>query len=190
MPRRPGVMNPARNTIMHIIVMLKRSFLSVFLLLAVATTGLQAAEIKPGDSLPNCQLAPLGGGAGKDLRQYQGKVVYVDFWASWCGPCAQSFPFMNKLHRDLHGKGLEILGVNLDEEPEDAMGFLTRTPAQFTILADASGQCPQAFGVRAMPSSYLVDRKGVVRYVHLGFKPGEAEQFRQQVEALLETSTN
>ena len=83
------------------------------------------------------------------------------------------------------GKGLEIIGINLDEEATDADGFLKKTPAQFTILADNSGECPQKFGVKAMPSTYLIDRNGVVREVHLGFKPGEAEQFREQVEALL-----
>lgn len=155
------------------------------ILMLVIVPGLQAAEIKPGDTSPKCSLAPLGGGSGKDLQQYKGKVVYVDFWASWCGPCAQSFPFMNQLHKDLHAKGLEIIGVNLDEEPDEAKGFLAKTPAQFTILADASGQCPQDFGVKAMPSSYLIDRDGVVRHVHLGFKGSESAQLRQQVETLL-----
>lgn len=149
-------------------------------------SGLHAAELTLGAKSPNCNLSPIGGGAGKAIQQYLGKVVYVDFWASWCGPCAQSFPFMNKLHKELHAKGLEVVGVNLDEEPQEALGFLAKTPAQFTILADASGQCPQDFGVKAMPSSYLIDRAGVVRHVHLGFKAAESAELRQQVEALLD----
>ena len=152
---------------------------------ALWTDSLMASEISPGQAAPNCALNPLGGGSAMDLKKYQGKVVYVDFWASWCGPCAQSFPFMNKLHSELQGKGLEIIGVNLDEEPAEAKAFLAKTPAKFTVLADAGGQCPQAYGVKAMPSSYLIDRQGVVRHVHLGFKPSEAAQLRQQVEALL-----
>ncbi len=146
----------------------------------------QAADIKPGAAAPNCKLALLDGSAAKDLAQFKGKVVYVDFWASWCGPCAQSFPFMNKLQGDLKPKGLEIVGVNLDEEPGEANAFLAKTPARFTVMADASGQCPQEFGVKAMPSSYLIDRKGVVRQVHLGFKPSEASQLREQVQSLLD----
>lgn len=169
--------------------MIKSYYLSILTFLIPAMATLQAAEIKPGDASPKCTLTPLGGGPGKDLQQYKGKVVYVDFWASWCGPCAQSFPFMNQLHKDLHAKGLEIIGVNLDEEPEEAKGFLAKKPAQFTILADASGQCPQDFGVKAMPSSYLIDRDGVVRHVHLGFKGSDSAQLRQQVEALLGKST-
>ncbi|MFM8443998.1 MAG: TlpA family protein disulfide reductase [Methylococcus sp.] len=143
------------------------------------------AEMQSGQSAPDCKLSPLGESAEKSLSQYRGKVVYLDFWASWCGPCAQSFPFMNKLHKDLSGKGLQIVGVNLDEDAAEAKGFLTRTPAQFTILADAGGECPQKFDVKAMPSTYLIDRSGVIRQVHLGFKSGESAQLRQQVEALL-----
>ena len=164
---------------------MSKNYLIYPVLIFLAAPGLSASEIKPGDHSPNCALTPLGGGAGKQLEQYKGKVVYVDFWASWCGPCAQSFPFMNKLHKDLKGKGFEVIGVNLDEELGDAQGFLAKTPAQFTILADASGQCPQEFGVKAMPSTYLIDREGVVRYVHLGFKGSESGQLREQVETLL-----
>jgi thiol-disulfide isomerase/thioredoxin len=163
-----------------------RYILLLFVMVVGYLPDLQSAEIKPGATSPNCTLTPIGGGPGKAIQQYQGKVVYIDFWASWCGPCAQSFPFMNKLYKDLHAKGLEVVGVNLDEEPQDALGFLAKTPAQFTILADASGQCPQDFGVKAMPSSYLIDRTGVVRHVHLGFKAAESAELRQQVEALLE----
>jgi thiol-disulfide isomerase/thioredoxin len=148
--------------------------------------GAQAHEIEPGKAVPNCKLAPLGNGPGQDLGQYKGKVLYVDFWASWCGPCAQSFPFMNKLDKELRNRGLQVVGINLDEDPEDAKAFLDRHPAGFVNLTDASGgQCPQEFGVMGMPSSFLVDRNGVIRHVHVGFRPGEAEKFRALVEQLL-----
>lgn len=155
------------------------------LMMSLFASSLHAGEIAPGQTSPNCKLSALDGGIAKEIQQYKGKVVYVDFWASWCGPCAQSFPFMNQLHSELQSKGLEVVGVNLDEEPAEAKAFLAKTPAKFTILADASGQCPQDFGVKAMPSSYLIDRQGVVRHVHLGFKPSEASQLREQVVDLL-----
>lgn len=141
--------------------------------------------LEAGNPVPNCRLAPLGVEQEQELRQYQGKVLYVDFWASWCGPCAQSFPFMNDLAGDLQRDGLQIVAVNLDANREDAQAFLAQRPAHFTVLADAGGQCAQEFGVQAMPSSYLVDRQGVVRHVHKGFRPGEAQEFRVLVEELL-----
>ncbi|MGR8934210.1 MAG: TlpA disulfide reductase family protein [Gammaproteobacteria bacterium] len=134
---------------------------------------------------PACTLAPLGGGQSYTLKQFRGTVVYVDFWASWCTPCAQSFPFMNGLAHDLSSRGLQILAINLDENPNDAQEFLTRHPAHFSLASDADQQCATAFGVKAMPSSYLIDRNGIVRYEHLGFRPGEAEQFRVLAEQLL-----
>lgn len=134
---------------------------------------------------PDCTLTTLDGAQRHNLQQFRGKVLYVDFWASWCTPCAQSFPFMNGLDRDLRDQGLQVLGINLDENPDDARDFLAKLPASFTIVADASQQCAKDFGVQAMPSSYLIDRNGVIRHQHLGFRAGEAEQFRQLVEQLL-----
>lgn len=157
--------------------------------LAIAFNA-QAQAIEPSKTVPHCKLAHLDNGASHDLAQYKGKVLYVDFWASWCGPCAQSFPFMNKLDQELRGKGLQVVGINLDENPEDAKAFLDRHPASFINVADASGgQCPQEFGVMGMPSTYLIDREGVIRHVSMGFRPGEAEQFRALVKQLLDAPT-
>ena len=146
-------------------------------------TGADAVEI--GQKAPNCVLNSLSDKQRRELQQYRGNVVYLDFWASWCGPCAQSFPFMNTLHHELRGKGLQVVGVNLDEEPEDAASFLARRPAHFNIVADAEKRCANDFGVKAMPSSYLIDRKGTVRYVHLGFRTGESGELRDVVQKLL-----
>lgn len=134
---------------------------------------------------PNCVLSSLDGTQRYDIRQFFGKVLYVDFWASWCGPCAQSFPFLNELDRDLGSLGLQVLGINLDEKPADALKFLAVHPARFPIAADAAGACPRSFGVTAMPSSYLIDRRGVIRHVHAGFRRGQADQLRDIVQALL-----
>jgi thiol-disulfide isomerase/thioredoxin len=144
-----------------------------------------AAEI--GSVMPDCALTSLTDKQSYNLQQFKGKVIYVDFWASWCGPCAKSFPFMNELSRDLKNKGLQVIGVNMDETPADAQNFLAQYPASFDIAKAANGneQCAKDFGVQAMPSTYLVDRKGTVRQVHLGFRAGEAKELRTLVEQLL-----
>lgn len=144
-----------------------------------------ALAVAVGDAAPDCALSPIGESQNADLSQYKGKVLYVDFWASWCGPCAKSFPFLNDMHHQLKDQGLQIVGVNLDENMDDAKAFLAKFPASFTIAADASKQCVKDFEVKAMPSSYIVDRKGIIHYVHLGFRSGEGQELRVLVEKLL-----
>lgn len=153
--------------------------------LAGLLAGTAACAELVGRPVPDCTLTPLHAEQPIDLRTLRGKVLYVDFWASWCRPCTQSFPFLNALDRDLRARGLEVVGINVDEREADAHRFLTSYPASFRLGADATGRCPRAFEVQAMPSSYLVDRRGIVRHVHLGFRPGQAPKLRQAIEALL-----
>ncbi len=159
-------------------------FFSLCVVWVLGFVGLiQAAEI--GDSSPDCQIAPHEHQASYALKHLQGKVVYVDFWASWCGPCAKSFPFLNALDQEFNTKGLQIIGINLDEQPTEAADFLAKYPAQFTIASGDNQQCAENFAVKAMPSSYLIDRKGHIRHIHLGFKPDEADQLKTLVNQLL-----
>ena len=153
--------------------------------LAAISIG-QAAEV--GERAPSCQVQGLDGSGPLDLAGHSGKVVYIDFWASWCGPCAESFPFLDQLHKELRSKGFEVLGVNLDENTADAQAFLRKRPVGFTLVSDAGGRCPRVYGVQAMPSSYLVDRQGVIRQVHRGFKAGDKKAIRDQVLMLLGAS--
>jgi thiol-disulfide isomerase/thioredoxin len=153
------------------------------LILTVATEVAPALEKTM--PMPACELQGLADSQSLDLKQFHGKVIYVDFWASWCGPCVKSFPYMNQLIKDLKGQGLEVIGVNLDENPEDAKTFLETNRADFIIAADKEEKCAREFAVKGMPSSYLIDRNGMIRYDHLGFRPGEAEEFRGLVEKLL-----
>ena len=153
-------------------------------LAAWAACGIgQAANV--GERAPSCQVQSLDGSGPLDLAGRTGKVVYIDFWASWCGPCAESFPFLDQLNRELKSQGFEVLGVNLDERPADAQAFLRKRPVGFTLGSDPTGQCPRVYGVQVMPSSYLVDRQGVIRQVHRGFKSGDKAAIRDQVIQLL-----
>jgi peroxiredoxin len=138
-----------------------------------------------GAAMPDCALSPLDKNETTALSQFKGQVLYVDFWASWCGPCAKSFPFLNEMHQQLKDKGLQIVGVNLDENLDDAKAFLAKYPANFTVMADASKQCAKDFDVKAMPSSYIIDQNGVVQHIHMGFKPGETKELQAIVEKLL-----
>jgi thiol-disulfide isomerase/thioredoxin len=135
---------------------------------------------------PSCSTKTADGSKAIDPANLKGKVAYVDFWASWCGPCAQSFPFMNELHRELNGKGLEIVAVNLDEEKDAVAEFLRSHAAQFTVALDPDGRCPAVYDVKAMPTSFLIDRKGNIREVYLGFKSSKKAAIKEQIQALLD----
>jgi len=140
-----------------------------------------ARSVTNGEPAPACVVAVLDGGRSVNLADYRGQVVYLDFWASWCAPCRESFPFMNELQRELAGKGLQILAVSVDKTPEDARRFLARYPAQFSIALDAAGTCPAAFQLQGMPSSYIIDKGGAVRAIHAGFRNRDRAEIRQQL---------
>ena len=119
------------------------------------------------------------------LSDNKGKVVYLDFWASWCGPCKQSFPWMNAMQEKYKNKGFEIIAVNLDANNEDAQKFLISTLAKFTVAFDSKGQTPLKFGVKGMPTSYLIDREGKIVMQHMGFNATDREKLEQKIQNLL-----
>jgi cytochrome c biogenesis protein CcmG/thiol:disulfide interchange protein DsbE len=120
-----------------------------------------------------------------DLTAFHGQVVYVDFWASWCTPCLESFPWMNQLQEKLGRDGLVIIAVNVDHEHAAAARFLKQHPARFHIIFDPEGLEPQKFGVQRMPTSLLVDRNGEVRLRHEGFRLVDREFLEQSIRALI-----
>ena len=157
--------------------------IAVASVLTLSATNAQSLEV--GVAAPNCHLKQLSDGQELSLS-HPGKVVYVDFWASWCGPCAQSMPFLESLKNQYQTQGLEVVGVNLDENKEDALAFLQKYPVKFTLAQNEDGQCPVSFDVQAMPSSYIIDRQGKVRHIQLGFHASETETVHQKLKQLLE----
>ncbi len=155
----------------------------IILMLSLFVTSSFAEHLDQMSS--SCTLTTLDGKPAHNLQELKGKVVYVDFWASWCPPCVKSFPFLNQLDHDLKAKGLHVIGVNLDEKITDAQEFIAKHPVDFSIVADASKQCAKGFEVMAMPTSYLIDRKGNIRHIHQGFRPGESEELRALVTQLV-----
>jgi cytochrome c biogenesis protein CcmG, thiol:disulfide interchange protein DsbE len=120
-----------------------------------------------------------------NLAALKGKVVYVDFWASWCKPCKQSFPFLNELQAKYQARGLQVVGINVDAKREDADAFLAETPAQFAVGFDAKGESAKRFDVKAMPSSVIVGRDGKVVAVHRGFRAEDREEIERLVASAL-----
>jgi cytochrome c biogenesis protein CcmG/thiol:disulfide interchange protein DsbE len=116
-----------------------------------------------------------------DLTALKGQVVYLDFWASWCAPCLASFPFMNHLQQTLGPQGLTVIAVNVDRDRADAERFLRQHPAQFRVVFDLQGVLPERFSVHGMPSSFVIDRNGVVQVRHEGFRLTDRRALEQQV---------
>lgn len=143
-----------------------------------------AAALEVGSSVPQVKLPTATGVV--DLEKLKGRVLYVDFWASWCGPCKQSFPWMNEMHAKYAAKGLEIIAINVDAKAADAERFLATTPAKFTVAFDAKGITPKQFDVKAMPTSYLVDSVGKVTLVHAGFRDSDRVSLEAAINAALD----
>ncbi len=120
-----------------------------------------------------------------DLGALKGRVVYVDFWASWCAPCRESFPWMNHLQQELGSKGLVIVAVNVDRERRDAERFIQTHKPDFRIVFDPDGLLPEKFAVRGMPTSFLIDRDGRIHTRHEGFRLADREALAREVRALV-----
>jgi len=132
--------------------------------------------------------APVAASETFNIEAYAGKVVVLDFWASWCVPCRRSFPWLNGMHEKYADEGLAIIGVNLDMERADAERFLEEYPARFTILYDENQELARQFEVVAMPSSYVIGRDGKVIARHMGFKVKQQDEYESIiVEALRKT---
>jgi thiol-disulfide isomerase/thioredoxin len=120
------------------------------------------------------------------LEAQRGKVVLVDFWASWCGPCRQALPAYEALRQEYGEHGFEVIAVDVDEHPREGEAALRQLHLSYPQVPDAQGQLAERYAVAGMPASYLVDRRGVVRQVHVGFEKEDIEPLRQAVAQLLE----
>jgi len=145
--------------------------------------GLSAWAVEVGETAPEFDLS--GRLAAVKLSDYKGKTVYLDFWASWCGPCKQSFPWMNEMQARYGAKGLRVVGVNVDQKTDAANAFLRSHPANFELLFDPTGKTPKSYAIKAMPTSVLIGPDGTVLHVHSGFKDDERAMLEQQIKQAL-----
>jgi len=163
-----------------------RNLKVIFAALALAGASTVQADVKVGAQFP-----PLGGVglvslAGGELPATDGKVVLVDFWASWCAPCKASFPMMAKLHQELAARGVVIVAVGIDEKPAAAAAFVKKLAPAFLTVHDREQKLVQQVVVPTMPTSYLLGRDGRVRFIHEGFHGNSTEtELRKQIETLL-----
>jgi cytochrome c biogenesis protein CcmG, thiol:disulfide interchange protein DsbE len=128
---------------------------------------------------------PVHAASSLDLTNSRGRVVYLDFWASWCGPCRQSFPWMETMKSTYEGQGLEIVAVNLDRDRADADKFLKQFHPTFDVRFDPKGKLAELYKVQGMPSSVVIDRHGVTRFTHVGFRPIDGAIYEGQLRELL-----
>ena len=120
-----------------------------------------------------------------DLQQYKNKVVYLDFWASWCGPCRQSFPWLNQMQLKYKDKGLVVIGINLDRDKKSALQFLKALPAEFLLYFDPKGDMGKKYKLVGMPSSYIFDGNGQLLTAHVGFKKSNVDEYEASIVRLI-----
>jgi thiol-disulfide isomerase/thioredoxin len=150
---------------------LKRSLIVLSAFAALGLPGLPFAEIPPA-------LGPV-----------EGKVIWVDFWASWCVPCRRSFPWMNEMQGRYAGRGLQIIGVNVDKERALADAFVAEVPADFDLRYDPAGALAERFDIVAMPSSFLIDADGKVVATHYGFRTEDTDDYEAAIVTALEAAS-
>jgi thiol-disulfide isomerase/thioredoxin len=126
------------------------------------------ADVNSGDALPNFRLPTLEGRM-LDSQALDNRVVYIDFWASWCTTCRQSFPELNELHHELRNQGVVFIGINTDEDPRLAERFLQQTPVDFLILSDRTHEVVSHFNPKGFPTAYIIGRDGRVHTVKEGY---------------------
>lgn len=161
----------------------------VFFFLNSKTTGSEHVDWAVGNQptnfvLPQFVEGKLDKEVSLSLADYRGKVVYVDFWASWCKPCIASFPALDALYKKYQPQGFEIIAINLDNKPELAETFLSSHPVSYPVVFDDKNLNRQV-GINAMPVAYYIDKKGTIRLIHSGFFEGDEKKVEKAIQVLL-----
>ena len=151
--------------------------------IVIASTAFAASGDASGPA-PAFALTALSGQQGA-LSQYKGQVVMVNFWATWCGPCQQEMPLLDQMYKKYKPAGFTLIGVNVDKEAPAVKELLARKPVSFPVLLDPANQVSKAYHVDEMPSSVIIDRKGDIRYIHRGYRPGDENEYQDRIRQLI-----
>jgi len=151
--------------------------------LALSVT-LVTAAITPQAPAPNFTL-PTATGQNLALQEQRGRVVLINFWATWCGPCKQEMPHLNRLHEKYRSAGLVLLGINIDDDPRNGIAGAAKLGLKFPVLLDADKRVSRLYDLSSMPSTVVIDRDGRVRYLHRGYREGYELDYEQQIRELL-----
>jgi thiol-disulfide isomerase/thioredoxin len=159
------------------------------LLAAALLAAVPAGATAGGEPAPALTLPARAPARTVSLEALRGQVVMLNFWASWCGPCREEFPLLDQMYKRYRAAGVTIVGINVEPDSSDAEGFLAKTPVGFPIAFDRDSAASRLFGVDAMPSTVLIDRRGVVRWTHRGYKPGDENEYLDRIRSLLREKT-
>lgn len=162
--------------------------LSLILWAVISLTNPVSAAEAPAGAAPDFSL-PFDRGQ-LHLADFRGKVVYLDFWASWCGPCRSSFPWMNEMQARYGDKGLVIVAVNVDKNRALANEFLAQLPAKFTVAYDPQGSVASLYQIIGMPTSFLIDRDGKNQYSHQGFREKDKADLESRIRQMVNKTPN
>ena len=161
-------------------IVLKRCAMAAMVLASAAF----AAGGDASGPAPAFTLSTLAGQTS-GLSAYKGQVVMVNFWATWCGPCQQEMPLLDQMYKKYKPAGFTLIGVNVDKEAPPVKQLLERKPVSFPVLLDPANQVSKAYHVDEMPSSVIIDRKGQIRYIHRGYKPGDENDYQDRIRQLI-----
>jgi cytochrome c biogenesis protein CcmG, thiol:disulfide interchange protein DsbE len=156
-----------------------RNFVAALALFSTTAFALDVGQRAPDFSLPGAGNMPT------TLASMRGKVVVVDFWASWCGPCLRSLPWLDTMHDRYAAKGLSVIAINLDQKRGDADRFLSRVPLKLPLAFDPAGTTAKTYEVKAMPTSFLIRRDGTIHAIHPGFRDSDAAAREAEIQQLL-----
>jgi peroxiredoxin len=162
--------------------LIRSALVALALVLALLARPVNAVTLQ--DIAPDFTLKSLSGDNLR-LHEYRGQVVLINFWASWCGPCRQEMPLLDRMHQRHVDAGFAVLGVNVEGNEKPARALLDQIPVSFPVLIDEGQVVSELYRLEAMPSSIVVDRDGVVRYIHRGYKPGDEAKYAEVIRELI-----